>query len=818
MVTTINNTLWKFLDDDGAFVAENPHKVSRLYFPLANEKGLLSSITPTLHGDIKIDKQTFLTPPVSTEDLHDSRYNRNFWVYIKDLGAWSAASGEVDKSLVEAGTLWHKVIRINKRIGIKAEFTNFIPVTNETLEIMLVELANISKKKLHITPTATIPIFGRSLDRLHDHRHVTSLLNRIKLHKHGVIITPTMSFDERGHKINATSYFVFGCDAYGNPPAGSFPTIAEFSGEGGNLDKPETVLKNLSPNAKPIFTRQGKEAIGAIRFKPALLMPGKSARFIIVMGIIQNEKPDYIFRKFNSQKKIYSALSLNKKFWAEKINPIRFYTGNKDFDRWLRWVMLQPILRKIFGCSFLPDFDYGKGNRGWRDLWQDSLTLILINPDEVKRDLINNFGGVRTDGSNATIIGKKEREFIPDRNNIPRVWMDHGLWPFLTLNLYINETGDADILFKKAPYFESKRTGTLLEHILLEHKRPFSKIGKHGNFLLEGGDWNDGLDMATEHGESVAFTAMYAGNLIELSNLLEKIKYKKENIADLRQKANRISGRIRKNEWITTKSGYSFFNGYYDNLRKRVEGDHKNGVRMTLTGQVFPIMSGVATNEQTKEIYRSAKKYLWDPKLCGFRLNTDFGKVYPELGRAFGFTYGEKENGSFFSHMNVMFAYVLYKRGFTREGFEVLNSIYKMCMNTSLSKIYPGLPEYFNSEGRGMYHYLTGSASWFMLTLLTQVFGIRGEMGNLLISPKLVKEQFGRSRSLSVDTHFAGRRIKVTYFNPRGLDYGKYKIVKLFINKKTVDKMPVERNLFLKLTSHSSNNTINVYLGPASTD
>ena len=69
-----------------------------------------------------------------------------------------------------------------------------------------------------------------------------------------------------------------------------------------------------------------------------------------------------------------------------------------------------------------------------------------------------------------------------------------------------------------------------------------------------------------------------------------------------------MAERIRKDEWITVKSGHSFFNGYYDNLGNRVEGDHKNGVRMTLTGQVFPIMSGVATNDQVKEIYKSAKK------------------------------------------------------------------------------------------------------------------------------------------------------------------------------------------------------------------
>ena len=233
---------------------------------------------------------------------------------------------------------------------------------------------------------------------------------------------------------------------------------------------------------------------------------------------------------------------------------------------------------------------------------------------------------------------------------------------------------------------------------------------------------------------------------------------------------------------------------------------------MTLTGQVFPIMSGVATEKQIREIYRSAKKYLWDERLRGFRLNTDFRETYPDLGRAFGFAYGEKENGSFFSHMNIMFAYSLYKRGFVRQGFEVVDSIYNMSVDTKRSMVYPVLPEYFNSEGRGMYPYLTGSASWLMLTILTQVFGVRGDMGNLIIKPKLIKEQFSKSRIISINTRFAGRKIRVNYINTKKLDYGKYKVGKLTINGKAVTNSSVKQDLFLRLTSKSTQNTINVHL------
>ncbi len=203
----------------------------------------------------------------------------------------------------------------------------------------------------------------------------------------------------------------------------------------------------------------------------------------------------------------------------------------------------------------MPDFDYGKGGRGWRDLWQDLLAIILVNPEDVKQSLLNNFKGIRIDGSNATVIGTKHGEFIADRNNVSRVWMDHGVWPFFTLNLYLNQNNDLNILFSKINYFKDLQTkrahekdlkwnesdgkelktkngtvykGTILEHVLIQNIIQFFNVGTHNNIKLEDADWNDGLDMANKKGESVAFSAFYAGNFNMIADLLEKIKESKK--------------------------------------------------------------------------------------------------------------------------------------------------------------------------------------------------------------------------------------------------------------------------------------------------
>ena len=88
---------------------------------------------------------------------------------------------------------------------------------------------------------------------------------------------------------------------------------------------------------------------------------------------------------------------------------------------------------------------------------------------------------------------------------------------------------------------------------------------------------------------------------------------------------------IRKNEWVKDSEESGWFNGYYDNHGRQVEGDTKTGVRMMLTGQVFPIMAGTATDEQIRQITKSADRYLYDEKVGGYRLNTDFGEVKTDL-------------------------------------------------------------------------------------------------------------------------------------------------------------------------------------------
>ncbi len=55
----------KFLDQNGTFSINKPENISSLYFPVAQNMGVKSSVTPNFGGDAKYDQNSFLLEPVN---------------------------------------------------------------------------------------------------------------------------------------------------------------------------------------------------------------------------------------------------------------------------------------------------------------------------------------------------------------------------------------------------------------------------------------------------------------------------------------------------------------------------------------------------------------------------------------------------------------------------------------------------------------------------------------------------------------------------------------------------------------------------------
>lgn len=872
--------LWKFTDkNDGSFTCPDPEYISKLYFPLMNEAGMRCWVTPELKGDVATAYHHYLTTPTVTDELWRSSASRNFWIQVaghlpwsahgvsadRNLRRWEKPGERTEESFLEAGIGWFKLTRTHHKLQLKVTTTIFVPSSPDHVELLLTEVENTGKNPITFKATAATPLFGRSTENLRDHKQVTTLFQRVWTEEAGVRIKGNIYHDERGgHVENHTHYAMYGFDQKGSPPKNIWGNMQEFIGQGGTLDNPEALFNNYEAPKHQDGEMDGQEAIGALQFSETTLQPGETKKYITIHTLSENVEDFARWQQqYNTADKVEKSLQETKDYWQKITGNVTFETEDHNFNNWCRWLNYQLKCRQVYGNAYLPDFDYGKGGRGWRDLWQDLLSIFLIDPASARNELQNNFLGVRVDGTNANLIGNKPGEFHTDVNHIDRTWSDHSAWPTFVVNFYIQQSGDLEFLLTKVPYFkdatfrrsrdkDSQYTadygtmqktekdqvyeGSILEHMLLQNVCSFYNVGAHNNILLDCADWNDTYDNARNKGETVCFHNFFARNLSLIAELLERLKEKGHThieilkeavmlfdtldkkvdynspaekqqrlqsyydkighningevkkipvdalIADLRTKSDHMVAHIHSKEKLTTKEGYTFFNGHYDDDSVRVHGDHPNGVRIDLTSQVLPTMMGTASDKEVEQLYKAARHYLHDKTTGGLRLNTDLKELKLNLGRVAAFAYGFKEHGSKWMHQNIMFLYGLYNRGFIKEGHEVFKDIYQLVMKSERSKIFPSIPSFFNRFGEGQYVYLTGSAAWFVLSFTTQVFGVKGVEGDLCLAPKLTKEQFGQSGKASILCSFRNKRVRISYINSKKSDAGTYTIQSVSIN------------------------------------
>lgn len=791
------------------------------YFPLYNLKGLKSSITPNMLGDIKMDYHHFLLTPISELGLYEST-GRHVIIYIDDIPYYLSGQSinqQNDTLVVHYNALHQVVKRSNPLYEITT--TSFIPLYHN-VELHEVTYTNKSNNPQNIKIVTAPLLYGRSADNIHDHRHVTSLLNQVEVIDHGIILTPTLSFDERGHIKNDTSYG-FISNSEDLVIESYHPTIDQFV-DGGTLHFP----KGLKNGKSPGYKINGYEAIGGISYKNVEVKKDESITFYMGFAI-------------DHENEIISYLNLLNKQWFYKYlnESIPHFRGitesfnvmlrDEKTSNFLSFIPHQPVLRRLFGNSYLPHHDYGKGGRGWRDLFQDLLFMIMTFDNGVRSHLLNNFQGVRIDGSNATIIGDKPGEFKADRNNITRIWSDHALWPILTLDSYMNYFNDFDILLEEVTYFcdqfthYTKKThtikhkdyllrngegiykGTILEHVLLETVVGSLNTGDNGFIKIMDADWNDGLDMASDKGETIAFTHFYIKNLFKMVEYLGKFDdvYLFESLGTLiltmneggsldtffdkvedfkDQKVNYATkDLIKEIEYYAFNLQHKITQAFMENgaLQSYIDNDGSplDHHTVSLTGQAMALLSGTLLEEDALNIANVTRKHLFDKTLGGYKLNEDYKEVKLNMGRAYGFAYGHKENGAVFSHMALMYIYGLYHYNLVEFAHEGLYALIDRAIDKD-SKTALGIPEYFNDRGEGKYLYLTGSATWLLKTLKEALFGLKMEEGKLFIEPKLRNVDFidGKAR---INTILYGKETCFTILNPKHLDYRLYRVSRI---------------------------------------
>ena len=148
----------------------------------------------------------------------------------------------------------------------------------------------------------------------------------------------------------------------------------------------------------------------------------------------------------------------------------------------------------------------------------------------------------------------------------------------------------------------------------------------------------------------------------------------------------------------------------------------------------------------------------------------------------------------------------------TTQLLEIQYSLYKQVMEINKSFVLPGIPEYFDGKGRGMYHYLTGSASWLILVVVEEMFGVNSLFGDYIFAPKLLKSQFDKEGKARITTLLNNKKVNITYVNKKHLEFDKYQIKEVYLNGEKCDA-PVAKTYKLNKELISNLENIEIVLG-----
>ena len=77
-----------------------------------------------------------------------------------------------------------------------------------------------------------------------------------------------------------------------------------------------------------------------------------------------------------------------------------------------------------------------------------------------------------------------------------------------------------------------------------------------------------------------------------------------------------------------------------------------------------------------------------------------------------------------------------------------------------------------------------------MLTMITEVFGIKGSVGDLVIAPALMAEQFDCDGNARLMMEFSGKNFDIHFYNPKKTECGERQILEAFCDKMELEFEP----------------------------
>jgi cellobiose phosphorylase len=436
--------------------------------------------------------------------------------------------------------------------------------------------------------------------------------------------------------------------------------------------------------------------------------------------------------------------------WRSTLGRLQVHTPDEHVDRLVNtWNPYQCVVTfNLSRSASMFEVGIGRG-MGFRDSCQDLLGYVHLAPGRASERLLDL---AATQLSN----GAAYHQFQPltKRGNdaIGSGFNDDPLWLVLAASAYVKETGDRAILDELVPYDGVAGSETpLLDHLRRAVAFTLEHLGPHGLPLIGRADWNDCLNLncfSDTPGESfqttgnrpggVAESVFIAGLFVLAADALAELDA--ERADDHRAAARAMGTAVRAHGWDG-----DWFLRAFGHDGERIGSSRNDEGRIYVEPQGICVMAGIGADDGTAtRALDAVAEHLVTPH--GIQLlEPPYATYHLELGEISSYPPGYKENGSVFCHTNpwIVIAETMVGRGdralehhlrINPSAREAISDVHRaepyVYAQTIAGKAAATFGEAKNS-------WLTGTASWSLVSVTQWLLGIRPEHDGLRIDPCL---------------------------------------------------------------------------------
>ena len=487
------------------------------------------------------------------------------------------------------------------------------------------------------------------------------------------------------------------------------------------------------------------------------LAPGECREYRFVFAPVRNgEQAQALRRTYLAGGGFESAQAESKALLEEHRGCISISTPDADLDNFVNHWLNRQV------------FYHGDANRlttdpQTRNYLQDAMGMVYVDPDHSRAAILQTLSQQKDDGAlpeGVVLPHGSELKYI---NQVPHT--DHCVWLPLTLQAYLEETGDYALLDQ--PVGSKGESPSVLAQVTRAMRWLIDNSDHRGLSLIAQGDWCDPLNMVGHQGRGVSgwLTIASAYALTIWADITDTGGHEELSL-EMRAAAERFAAAAQRHLW----DGDWFARGIADDGTALGVSSDEQG-KIWLNPQSWALMSGIASSRQQRKIQAAVREHLETP-FGPMMLAPSYTAMQEHIGRVTQKHPGTGENGAIYNHAGMFYVYALYLIADSDHAFTQLRQVIpgpddEHCVQRGQLPVF--IPNYYRgavnqfprTAGRSSQLFNTGAAAWLYRVVIEQLFGLRGTRQGTANELRVAPQLPGHWRKVQVTRRFRGATLNI---------------------------------------------------------